>query len=154
MGFSVQGAAGQRRALSIAPAVVRGSGEAPEQYTWEDDFEDSGLEAQDNPKNYSDEQLQKLYEKLALPDKSIELLHTYFAAMARLYGVIPLRKALEIINAQNDPISESDFLAFAEIVRREDHYYGIFGQKSCSRAVRTPRRLTGKLSNKACMRLI
>ena len=48
--------------------------------------------------------------------------------MANLYGIVPLRKALEIINTQNTPSSERDFLAFAEIARHEEHYYAILGE--------------------------
>ena len=106
----------------IKPAVVRRCGESPIQYEWADDSEDS------DPYYYSPEKLEALYRELSLPDKTISLLHTYFAAMARLYGVISLKKVLEIINVQNDPISENDFIAFSEIVRREKHYYSIFGE--------------------------
>ena len=49
----------------------------------------------------------------------------YFDAAARLYGVIPLRKVLEIHNKQNKPISEELFLQIAEIVRHLCRGYSI-----------------------------
>jgi hypothetical protein len=45
-----------------------------------------------------------------------------------LYGIIPLRKALEIYNKQNEPVAEEDFAAFSEVVRHEDHMYSILGE--------------------------
>ncbi len=111
------------------PAIVKSSGEAPRQYESIDEILDIGSGEDDYPDVYPPEVLSKLYKMLALPEETAELLHRYFKAMARLYGVIPLKKALEIINTQNDPISEHDFLAFAEIVRHEDNYYGIFGKE-------------------------
>ncbi len=111
------------------PAVVRSKGEAPKQYPREDESGD-GQDADDAdfPEIYAPAKLKKMYAGLALPEETTSLLHTYFDAMARLYGVIPLRKALEIINSQNDgSVSEKDFTAFAEIVRHEEHFYCILG---------------------------
>ena len=44
-----------------------------------------------------------------------------------MYGIIPLHKALEIFNKQNDPVAEEDFAAFSQVVRHEDHTYSILG---------------------------
>lgn len=113
-----------------APSVVRSQGDAPEQYPQQDEFggENDAGEAE-FPGIFSPAKLKKLYAKLNMPEEITASLHTYFDAMAQFYGVIPLRKALEIINAQNDePISEKDFTAFAEIVRHEEHFYRILGE--------------------------
>jgi len=124
------------------PVIVRSTGEAPDQLAPKYDFDveeeserraddsdvDEDFECMDIPEIYTPAKLKRLYEKLKLPDGTVALLHSYFEAMARLYGVIPLRKALEIINAQNDPISKSDFLSFAEVVRHENRNYSILGK--------------------------
>jgi len=52
-------------------------------------------------------------------------LWNYFDAAARLYGVIPLRKLLEIYNRHNKPISDKLFLEFAEILRHDYRPYSI-----------------------------
>ena len=123
--------------------IVCSKGKNPEQYSQEDEFDDwsdsddadfpevysSDSDEADFPEVYSPAKLKKLYTKLTLSKEMTEMLHTYFDAMARLYGVIPLRKALEIINSQNDePVSEKDFTDFAEIVRHEEHFYCILGK--------------------------
>jgi hypothetical protein len=85
-----------------------------------------------NDLEYSKEQLDEMYDKLktTLSDERIELLHRYFNAMNNFYQTIPLKRMLRIINSQNDePYSEEDFLAFAEIVRHERHFYYIVGRE-------------------------
>lgn len=120
-------------ALCEAPTVVRRVGDSPEQYHSEDSFEDSFDDAEDLaetdfPEVFKPAKLKKLYAKLPMTEETVELLHNYFDAMAHLYGVITLRKALEIINTQNEPISEVDFISFTEIVRHEKQYYSILGE--------------------------
>ena len=78
------------------------------------------------PRIYAESTLKRMYSKLNLEDKQIELLRRYFDAFSNLYGIITMRKAFEIINKQNNGnISEEDFLSFAEIARHENHYYYI-----------------------------
>ena len=74
--------------------------------------------------NSSTETLKAL-EKLPLRPKILMQLWDYFEAAARLYGVIPLRKLLEIYNHHNNPISENLFLEFAEILRHEYRPFSI-----------------------------
>lgn len=128
------------------PVVIRSQGKAPEQYPQEEepgDGEDSDEVA--FPEEFPAAKLKKLYAKLALPEATVVLLHTYFDAMASLYGVIPLRKALEIINAQNEPIFEEDFASFAEIVRHEHQYYCILGEDELYTKGKTPAPLDREL---------
>ena len=70
----------------------------------------------------------KALEKLPIPQRVWIRLWDYFEAAARLYGVIPLRKLLEIYNRHNSPISEKLFLEFAEILR---HDYRPFSILNC-----------------------
>lgn len=67
----------------------------------------------------------KALDKLPIPQKVWLQLWDYFEAAARLYGVIPLRKLLEIYNRHNKPISEELFLEFAEILRHEYRTFSI-----------------------------
>lgn len=111
------------------PRIIRSKGDAPQQYGQESEFDaDEDGEEMELPELFSKAELKKHYLALNLPEETVTMLHQYFAAMAKLYGIIPLRKALEIINAQNEPISEQAFLAFAEIARHEEHYYAILGE--------------------------
>ena len=102
-----------------APQVIRSVGKAPGQY---DEDEDSFL-----PELYSREQLMEQHEALALPPATAELLHRYFDAFAHLYGILPIRKVLEIYNQQNPPIDEQIFAQFIKIMYHEDHPYAILG---------------------------
>lgn len=70
----------------------------------------------------------KALEKLPIPQGVWNGLWDYFEAAARLYGVISLRKLLEIYNRHNAPISEELFLEFAEILR---HDYRPFSILNC-----------------------
>lgn len=75
----------------------------------------------------------ELYENLKklLSENKIDLLKQYFDAMANFYQFIPLKKAFEIINEQNDgSFSEEAFLAFAELAQAEErnHFYIIAGK--------------------------
>ncbi len=118
--------------------VIRSVGEAPPQYgdpEDEDDFdgdEDEGDEDGESddgyPEVYDREAVEKLYSELPLPPKTVERLRAYFDAFANLYGILSLRKALEIYSKQNDPIPEDVFLAFAEIVRHAPVNYAVLGE--------------------------
>lgn len=68
------------------------------------------------------------FEKLPISiDEALDIME-YCDAAARLYGVIPLRKLLEIYNKHNKPISTDLFLKIAEILR---HQYRLFSILNC-----------------------
>ena len=74
----------------------------------------------DIPETYSRRKLNAMYREIPLKDTTSRLLRKYFNAMANLYGVIPLRKAWEIVSDQNtDLVSKEEFFTFAEIARHE-----------------------------------
>lgn len=78
------------------------------------------------PEEYSRRKLNALYREIPLKDTTSRLLRKYFNAMANLYGVIPLGKALEIIDSQNPGlVTKEEFFAFAEIARHECEDYCI-----------------------------
>ena len=80
------------------------------------------------PEPYTRRQLNSLYREIPLKDTTFRLLRKYFNAMANLYGIIPLKKAYEIITEQNPTlVTEQEFLAFAEIARHECEDYYILG---------------------------
>ena len=80
------------------------------------------------PESYTRRQLNALYREIPLKDTTSRLLRKYFNAMANLYGIIPLKKAYEIISEQNPTlVTEQEFLAFAEIARHECEDYYILG---------------------------
>lgn len=80
------------------------------------------------PKLNSGVETLKALDKLPILQSVCLQLWDYFEAAARLYGVIPLRKLLEIYNRHNNPISEELFLEFAEILR---HDYRPFSILNC-----------------------
>lgn len=80
------------------------------------------------PESYTRRQLNALYREIPLKDTTSRLLRKYFNAMANLYGIIPLKKAYEIISEQNPTlVTEPEFLVFAEIARHEVEDYYILG---------------------------
>lgn len=80
------------------------------------------------PEIYSRRKLNALYREIPLKDTTSRLLRKYFNAMANLYGIIPLRKAYEIISAQcRHPVSKEEFLSFSEIARHECEEYCLLG---------------------------
>ena len=80
------------------------------------------------PEPYSRRRLNALYREIPLPDIVSRMLRKYFNAMANLYGIIPLRKAFEIIQEQNHSrFTQEELLAFAEISRHEEEDYYILG---------------------------
>ncbi len=68
-------------------------------------------------------------EQKGLSDQTKELLQAYFKAFANLYGIIPLYRALRIIQKQNLELelTEEDFLSFVGEVEPEERYYIIAG---------------------------
>ncbi|MBQ6686553.1 MAG: hypothetical protein IJM99_10650 [Firmicutes bacterium] len=107
------------------PGVIRSVGEAPEQYPlWEKD-DDWGLD--ELPDIFPQEQIQELFDAIPLPRETVDEIHSYFDAAARLYGVIPVRELFDIYNSQNEPVSEKKFLMVSEIIRHEETEYEIIG---------------------------
>lgn len=114
-----------------APEILRSVGDAPAQYPdFDEEADEDGEdeESVDLPEVYDAKKLKELYAKLTLPPETQKLLHQYFAAFANLYGILPLRKALDIYTTQNGFLPEADFAAFAEVVRHDKHYYYILGE--------------------------
>ena len=77
------------------------------------------------PEVYKRRELNAQYRAIPLKDTTSRLLRKYFNAMANLYGIIPLRKAKEIIFSLSPRlVTEDAFFAFAEIARHEcEGYY-------------------------------
>jgi len=104
-----------------APRVVRSAGEP---------LGSSG-EAEKSifPEEYGAAKLKRLYAALPLPPEAVKRILRYFDAFANLYGVIPLKKALEIYNAQNPPVEEAGFAALCEVARHDGkRMYSILGE--------------------------
>lgn len=90
--------------------------------------DNANLEYVPIPEAYTRRELNALYRKIPLKDTTFRLLRKYFNAMANLYGIIPLKKAYEIISGQNPTlVTEQEFLSFSEIARHECEDYFILG---------------------------
>lgn len=112
------------------PIVLREVGEAPAQYGEPEWYSEGGDEDDDDddlPDFLPQDVTQLLFETLPIPMKTVEHIHKYFEAGARLYGVIPVMKLLEIYNSQNEPVEENVFLALAEMIRHEKNLFFILG---------------------------
>ena len=82
----------------------------------------------DFPEPYKRRDLNSKYREIPLKDTTSRQLRKYFNAMANLYGIIPLRKAYEIISSQSPKlVTRDEFLAFSEIARHECEDYYILG---------------------------
>ena len=82
------------------------------------------------PETYTRRQLNALYREIPLSDTTSRLLRKYFNAAANLYGIILLKKLYRIILSQNqNPVSEEQFRAFAEIAKHECEDYYILGSE-------------------------
>jgi len=89
---------------------------------------ESGAQYMAIPETYGRRKLNALYREIPLKDTVSRVLRKYFNAMANLYGVVPLKKAYEIISGQNPGlVSEDEFIAFSEIARHECEDYYILG---------------------------
>lgn len=116
------------------PVVIREVGKAPFQYgepdwygeEWgeedEDEYEEDSL-----PEILPQHVIQSLFKTLPISMETVEHIHKYFEAGARLYGVIPVMKLLELYNSQNEPIDEDVFLVLAEMIRHEKNLFCILG---------------------------
>ena len=65
---------------------------------------------------------------IKLSDEIKELLNRYFDAAANLYGIIALKKLLEIYNMQNQPIDEDVFLEFVDTLDLPRKFFDIVGE--------------------------
>jgi hypothetical protein len=113
------------------PMVIRSVGQPPMQFPEvTGDLDENGM-----PMRYHKTQTKRMFDALTMPVETVQQLRNYFAAAAKLYGVLPLRKLLEIYNSQNPAISQEDFLAVAEVIRHEENHYAILGQENRLRHV-------------------
>lgn len=108
------------------PGVIRRVGESPEQYP-EPEWEEMDEEDDDLPEILPPDVLRSLYRSLPIPVETVKCIHRYFEAAARLYGVIPVIRLLEIYNSQNEPVERDVFLVLAEIIRHEQNLFSILG---------------------------
>ncbi len=132
------------------PTIIRSVGASPVQYPdWEEDWDDEEdaadreilwpeeeLPGEDAtpaplplPETYPEETIQQLLDELPLSDNVVSQLYTYFLAAARLYGIIPLSELFKLYNLQNPPISQADFLAFAEVFYHAEASFVILGKE-------------------------
>lgn len=111
------------------PVVIREVGEAPFQYGEPDWYgEDEGEDDNDDLLEILPQDvIQSLFKTLPIPMKTVEHIRRYFEAGARLYGVIPVIKLLELYNSQNEPVDEEVFLVLAEMIRHEKNLFSILG---------------------------
>lgn len=101
--------------------IIRRAGDPPVQY---DDKRLFRI-----PELYDERTLRDLYGVLGISRQGVRLMHTYFDAMARLYGVISLNEAFQIIQMQNQGLlSRAQFYFFCEIVRHEKQNYLLLGR--------------------------
>lgn len=110
------------------PGVIRRVGESPEQYPepeWGEEETDD--EEGDFPEILPPDAIRALYRSLPVPMETIECIHRYFEAAARLYGVIPVIRLMEIYNSQNEPVARDVFYVLTEIIRHEQNLFSILG---------------------------
>lgn len=113
------------------PGVIRRVGESPEQYPepeWdEEEWEETEEEEDDLPEILPPDVIQSLCHSLPISMETVKCIHSYFEAAARLYGVIPVIRLLEIYNSQNESVERDVFLVLAEIIRHEQNLFSILG---------------------------
>lgn len=85
------------------------------------------------PKRLLDKTMKKRYADAGFDEEKLDFLHQFFQAAVNLYGVIELVDLAQIyedIKGKNHypDISDDEFIAFAELVRREKVPYYIFEQ--------------------------
>ena len=110
------------------PVVIREVGEAPFQYG-EPDWGNEEKGENNLPEILPQDVIQAFFKTLPIPMKTVEHIHKYFEAGARLYGVIPVMKLLELYNSQNEPVDEDVFLDLAEMIRHERNIFSILGSE-------------------------
>lgn len=117
------------------PCVIRSVGESPEQYpepvwdndeweeAWDEDTEDcDGIEI------LPPDVICSLFSSLPIPMETVQCIHRYFEAAARLYGVIPVKRLLEIYNGQNETVEQDVFLVLTEVIRHEQNRFYVLGK--------------------------
>ena len=112
---------------TAAPVIVRSVGEAPEQYP-DDEDEWEPVSSINLPEQYDEQRIRALLGRLPLSGETIEQVHRYFEAAARLYGIIPVSKLLEIYNSQNEPVQDVLFFACADVLRHERNGFYILSR--------------------------
>ncbi len=94
------------------------------------------------PEKLSGAELEALRQKAlaALSEERIGYLKEMMYAMVNLYGIIPVRKAYEILTDNyGEDISEEAFLDFCEYVRHEQNdYFYIFGEEEYDESCTDP----------------
>lgn len=117
---------------TLEAKVIRSVGEDPQQQFGCDNAEGNSGDpfSDDFPEEYPKDVLETMYKSLTVPVETVDLLREYFDCAAELYGIIPLRKLLDIYNTHNTPISEKEFLRVVEVFRHERHTYAILGQEA------------------------
>ncbi|MFI3255400.1 MAG: SEC-C domain-containing protein [Eubacteriales bacterium] len=82
------------------------------------------------PEIYSKQKITALYEKIPLQKEEVKLLRQYCEAMVNLYGIIPLKKAWQIVLKQNpDTFTRKQLNDFALVARYEDTFFAILGDE-------------------------
>ena len=80
------------------------------------------------PRMYAERTLTRMYRKLNWNDAQLGRYRQIFDAAANLYGIITLRDLLALLHRMGETVTEEDFLAFAEIMRHEEHCYDILAE--------------------------
>ena len=104
------------------PCVIRSVGESPQQYPEWGDLEEA---EEDFPASLSPDQMEALYDLVPLCRETIDLIHQYMDAAARLYGLISLAKLHKIYNQQNDPVDAVAFIRAAALVAHGENDYEV-----------------------------
>lgn len=76
------------------------------------------------PKPLSKDKIEKLFSDW--DPETVEKLHTYYEAFANLYGSVQIKEAWKVFKKFEPKIHKKQFMAFADIVRREDVPYYIY----------------------------
>ncbi len=63
-----------------------------------------------------------------MTDEIKNLLQDYMEAAVNLYGIIPLRKFLEIYNTQNEPVTEQELKELTDSINFDERHYDIIGE--------------------------
>lgn len=80
------------------------------------------------PRMYAERTLMRMYRKLNWSDAQLDKYRQIFDAAANLYGIITLRELLALLHQMGETVTEEEFLAFAEIMRHEEHLYHILAE--------------------------
>lgn len=78
------------------------------------------------PKPLSQVNIDKMCREYGLSPMLVETLHRYYEAFAKLYGMVFLNEAWQVIKMLEPQIKKKDFINFSSIARREDLPYYIY----------------------------